>query len=57
MISFATCSTRYENGVVRRPQPADVLADALRGAYGDAHPLPADMARLLRALDRHDCGR
>lgn len=36
---------------VRRPRPADAIGAALRGVF-DCPPLPDDMARLLRRLDR-----
>jgi hypothetical protein len=37
--------------VVRRPCPSDAIGAALRGVF-DAPPMPEDMARLLRRLDR-----
>ena len=38
--------------VVRCPRPADAIGTALRGTYGHAPGLPADIARLLQRLDR-----
>lgn len=38
--------------VVRRPRPNDAIGAALRGVFGPQACLPADMARLLQALDR-----
>jgi len=37
---------------VGRPRPADAVGNALRFAFGDEPSLPADMCRLLAAIDR-----
>ena len=38
--------------VVTRPRPADPLGAALRGTFGAHRNLPADLAQLIRRLDR-----
>jgi hypothetical protein len=37
--------------VVRRPRPADAIGAALRGVF-PCPPLPEEMTRLIRRLDR-----
>ena len=42
---------RDADQVVRTPRPADPIGAALRGIF-ECPPLPEDMARLLRRIDR-----